>query len=47
MSAIRDYADKSWLKPKRTFTATNIVLTLFCLVGWTYIGYQFIEELCK
>jgi hypothetical protein len=47
MSAIRDYADKSWLKPKRRFTATKIILSLACLAGWTYIGYLFIEELCK
>lgn len=42
-----DYADKSWLKPKRRNLAADIALTLVCLVSWIYLGHLFIEELCK
>jgi hypothetical protein len=48
MTSRRDYADKTWLKsePPRNWAA-DIALLVFNIVLWSWVGYQFIEELCK
>lgn len=48
MTSRRDYADKTWLKsePPRNWAA-DIALTVAVFALWAYVGYLFIEELCK
>jgi hypothetical protein len=47
MTSRRDYADKSWLRSERRNWAADLALLVFNIVLWAWVGYQFIEELCK